>query len=179
MESSTPPASNDDIAQEQDPLALPDETSVLYGNGNDNSSSSGISSFKHPTMNNIENGEVNVKVTSKSLSDKENSVSAINENIVLNGVYNNDGNKQPEHCIDEQQRMQSQQQHFMESDRINSQQSISHNFNDNDTGADPQKLNLLMQHQNHHLQHIEPHKSFSHSIENLTTEKGVPNDIKM
>lgn len=177
MESSTPPASNDDIvAQEQDPLALPDETSVLYGNGNGNdnsSSSSNISSFKHPTMNSVEIGEVNVKVASKSLSDKENSDSLINENIVLNGVYNNNGDKQPEHCIDEQ-RMQSQ--HFMESDRIDSQQSISHNF-DNDS-ADPLKLNLLMQHHNHHL-HIEPHKSFSHSIENLTTEKGVPNDIKM
>lgn len=177
MESSTPPASNDDIvAQEQDPLALPDETSVLFGNGNlnDNSSSSNISSFKHPTMNSIEIGEVHVKVASKSLSDKENSDSLINENIVLNGVYNNNGDKQPEHCIDEQQRMQSQ--HFMESDRINSQQSVSHSF-DNDS-ADPLKLNILMQHQNHHL-HIEPHKSFSHSIENLTTEKGVPNDIKM
>ncbi|CAO1443379.1 unnamed protein product [Diamesa tonsa] len=176
MESSTPPASNDvTVAQEQDPLALPDETSVLYGNGNDNSSSSNISSFKHPTVNNIEIGEVNITVTSKSLSDKENSDSLINENIVLNGVYNNDGDKQPERCIDEQQRMQSQ--HFMESERIISQQSISHNF-DNDTSTDPQKLNLLMQHQNHHL-HIEPHKSFSHSIENLTTEKGVSNDIKI
>lgn len=176
MESSTPPDSNDNIVtQEQDPLALPEETSVLYGNGNDNSRSSNISSFKHPTMNNIEIGEVNVKVTSKSLCDKENSDSLINKNIVLNGVYNNDGNKQPENCIDEQHRMQSQ--HFIESDRIISPQSICHNF-DNDTSTDPQKLNLLMQHQNHHL-HIEPHKSFSHSIENLTTEKGVPNDIKM
>lgn len=176
MESSTPPTSNEGIvAQEQDPLALPDEASILYGNGNDNSSSSCISSFKHPTMNSNEIGEVNVKMTSKNSSDKENSDSSINENIVLNGNYNIDGNKEPEHCIIEQQSMQSQ--HFMESDRILSQQSISHNF-DNNTGSDPQKLNLLMHHQNHH-HHIEPHKSFSHSIENLTTEKGVPNDIKM
>jgi hypothetical protein len=57
------------------------------------------------------------------------------------------------------------------------QYDASHQMSSNYANNDQQKLNHMNMQQNLH----EPHKTFSHSIENLskTTEKCAPNDIKM
>jgi hypothetical protein len=77
-------------------------------------------------------------------------------------MYPNDPSmKREEHPINEQ-RLQYDANHQMSSNYANN---------------DQQKLNHMNMQQNLH----EPHKTFSHSIENLskTTEKCAPNDIKM
>lgn len=166
MESSTPLSSsstsgNNQIAQ--DPLALPNEPSSLFHTG---SNSSGC----HETISNQERhelcGNLSATQSNTNLSDKENN---LNENSLNNGaIYPNDITIKHE---DDERRMQ-----------FDSNQ-IANNY----SGNDPRKLNhhIGMHHQqqhlpSHHQQH-EPHKTFSHSIENLskTTEKCTPNEIKM
>jgi hypothetical protein len=71
-----------------------------------------------------------------------------------------------------------QEQNLLNDDRRMQYESnqIANTYSSND----PRKLNHHMTMHQHHLQH-EPHKTFSHSIENLskTTEKCTPNDMKM
>jgi hypothetical protein len=78
-----------------------------------------------------------------------------------NIMYPNDPTaiKHEEHTLNSEQRLQYDANHQMSSN------------------YDPQKLNQMTMQQNLH----EPHKTFSHSIENLskTTEKCPPNDMKM
>lgn len=81
----------------------------------------------------------------------------------LDPVYPNDPSmKREEHPLNHEQRLQYDANHQMSSNYANN---------------DQQKINHMNMQQNLH----EPHKTFSHSIENLskTTEKCAPNDIKM
>lgn len=175
MESSTPlsssSASNNSIAQ--DPLALPNEPSGLqYHSSSNNSGSheSASSQDRHELCGNLSTTQSNT-----NLSDKENN---LNENSLNNGaIYSNDITIKHEdaNSLADDRRLQ-----------YDSNQ-IANNYSSND----PRKLNhhvsmhqqhLPSQHQPQQPQHHhEPHKTFSHSIENLskTTEKCTPNEIKM
>lgn len=90
------------------------------------------------------------------------SVDAIKDNNQANNVYHNPSMKHDEHSLSNEQRLQYDGNHQMSSNY--DQQKMNH-------------LSLQQQQPNLH----EPHKTFSHSIENLskTTEKCAPNDIKM
>lgn len=100
----------------------------------------------------------NEPALNNSCNDKENSLHEIPVNSVM---YPNDpAIKHEEHPLSNEQRMHYDANHQM-----------SNNY-------DHQKMSqLAMQQQNLH----EPHKTFSHSIENLskTTEKCAPNEMKM
>lgn len=172
MESSTPLSSssgNNTIAQ--DPLALSNEPSGLYHTNNSGCHDSvSVVQDRHELCGNLAATQSNT-----NLSDKENN---LNENSLNNGaIYSNDITIKHEdaNSLAEERRMQFESS------------QIANNYSTND----PRKLNhhIGMHHQQHlppnqqpiqHHNH-EPHKTFSHSIENLskTTEKCTPNEIKM
>lgn len=105
----------------------------------------------------------NESALSISCNDKERSLV---DNPTSSVIYPSDpGMKLDEHPLTNEQRLQYDANHQMSSNYANNDQhKISH-------------LNMQQQQQNLH----EPHKTFSHSIENLskTTEKCAANDIKM
>lgn len=153
MESSTPPASaSADDSNAQDPLALP--------NTNDNIG------LYHGDVNRDQNGICgNESALSISCNnDKENSHS----DNPTSGIYSNDPSiiKHEEHPLNNEQRLQYDANHQMSSNYANS---------------DQQKMNHLNMQQQQQQNLHEPHKTFSHSIENLskTTEKCAPNEMKM
>lgn len=99
----------------------------------------------------------NESALSSSCNDKE---SSLHENPV--NMYPNDpAMKHEEHPLNNEQRLQYEANHQMSSN------------------YDQQKMNQLTMQQQQNLH--EPHKTFSHSIENLskTTEKCAPNEMKM
>lgn len=95
-------------------------------------------------------------------NDKE---SSLGDNPANSGIYANDPSiKHEEHPLNNEQRLQYDANHQMSSNYANN---------------DQQKMNQLNMQQQQNLH--EPHKTFSHSIENLskTTEKCAPNEMKM
>jgi hypothetical protein len=101
----------------------------------------------------------NESALSNSCNDKE---SSLHENPVNSVMYPNDpAMKHEEHPLSNEQRLQYDANHQMSSN------------------YDQQKMNQLTMQQQQNLH--EPHKTFSHSIENLskTTEKCAPNEMKM
>lgn len=165
MESSTPPApSSNEETIAQDPLAQsPSETSGLYSN-----TDASHQDHQNELCANIATSLVAssaLSSQSNSCSDKE--TNSLNDNSINNGVY--PGN-------DPVNIMKHDEHHQMNDDRR--LQYEANQIANNYANSDQQKNNHMnMQHQHLH----EPHKSFSHSIENLskTTEKCAPNDIKM
>jgi hypothetical protein len=166
MESSTPLSSsssgnnnnNNTNPIAQDPLALSSETSSLYSSNN-----SGENSNSQDRQHEL-CGSLSTTQSNNNLSDKENN---LNENSLNNGaIYSNDITIKHEdaNALTDDRRLQ-----------YDSNQ-IANNYSSND----PRKLNHMSMHQQHLTSH-EPHKTFSHSIENLskTTEKCTPNEIKM
>lgn len=166
MESSTPPISSiaasasnaggglDNQAIAQDPLALPNEHHVAY-NTNDNSSSQDQATVttQSNTNNNICNSDKNL--------NNDGSMSTTNNGA----IYSNNG----EDHLQQQQLLHHHLHHpGMQFDTTN-QIGNSHHYND------VRKLNHMS------MPPHEPHKTFSHSIENLskTTEKCSTNDMKM
>lgn len=97
------------------------------------------------------------------LCGSESSMSLSKESIPT-AIYPNDPSiKLEEHSLNNEQRLQYEANH-----------QLSSNYE--------QKMNQMSMQQQQQQQNLhEPHKTFSHSIENLskTTEKCAPNDIKM
>lgn len=151
MESSTPVSSSADDSNAQDPLALPNTNDSI--------------GLYHDDLNRDQN-EIcrNDAALSISCIDKESNLS---ENPTSSGIY--PSAKHEEHHLSHEQRLQYEANHQMSSNYVNS--------------AQQQKMNQLsMQHQQQQQQILhEPHKTFSHSIENLskTTEKCSHNELKM
>lgn len=101
---------------------------------------------------------------SNSCNDKE---SPLNDNPVNNVIYPiNPAMKHEEHPLNIEQRLQ-----------YDVNQQMSSNYANNDQQNNQKTNHLNMQQQNL----LEPHKTFSHSIENLskTTEKCAPNEMKL
>lgn len=115
----------------------------------------------HDDVNRDQNGLCgNESSLSISCNDKE---SSLGDNPTNGAIYANDPSiKHEEHPLNNEQRLQYDGNHQMSSNYANDQQKMNQ---------------LSMQQQNLH----EPHKTFSHSIENLskTTEKCAPNEMKM
>lgn len=158
MESSTPPIANsgiDNQAIAQDPLALPSEHHVGYTNSAENNGQD------QPTTTTTQSN------TNNSNSDK-NLDGSMTTNTTSNNngaIYSNNGGAESSH----HQGMQ-----YDTATTTNQIGSSLHHQHYNDV----RQLN--------HLQHMsmpqhEAHKTFSHSIENLskTTEKCPSNDMKM
>lgn len=165
MESSTPPISSiaasanaggglDNQAIAQDPLALPNEHHVAY-NTNDNSSSQDQATVTtQSNTNNICNSDKNL--------NNDGTMSTTNNGA----IYSNNGE---DHLQQQQQLLHHHLHHpGMQFDTTN-QIGNSHLY------GDVRKLNHMS------MPPHEPHKTFSHSIENLskTTEKCSTNDMKM
>lgn len=116
-------------------------------------------------MNRDQNGLCgNESAMSISCNDKENS---LGDNPVNSVMYPNDpAMKHEEHPLTNEQRLQYDTNHQMSSNYVNN---------------DQQKINHLNMQQQQQQNLHEPHKTFSHSIENLskTTEKCAPNEMKM
>lgn len=153
MESSTPPASaSADDSNAQDPLALT--------NTNDNSIG-----LYHDDVNRDQNGLCGNE-SALSISCNNDKESSLSDNPTNSGIYSNDPSiKHEEHPLNNEQRLQ--------------QYDANHQMSSNYANNDHQKMNHLSMQQQQNLH--EPHKTFSHSIENLskTTEKCAPNEMKM
>lgn len=151
MESSTPPATSS--ADDSNPQ---DPLALP-----DNDETIGL---YNSDINRDQNGLCgNESALSINCNDKESSLS---DNPVTNNViYPNDpAMKHEENPLTNEQRLQY---------------DVNHQMSTNYANSDQQKMNHMNMQQQQNLH--EPHKTFSHSIENLskTTEKCAPNEMKM
>lgn len=171
MESSTPPISSSNSADSnniaQDPLALPNESSSgLYNNSNSNETTP-TSQDHHEICGNLTSSTV---VAAQSNNNSNNNNCSDKENNLNDGaIYSNETTIKHEegNSLVDDRRLQFDSNH----------QIANSNYSSND----PRKFHhMSMQHLPQQQQH-EPHKTFSHSIENLskTTEKCTSNDMKM
>lgn len=159
MESSTPPlaTANPGIDQAQDPLALPNEH-VGYTNSTE--------SQDQPTTTTTTQSNTNNSNSDKNL---DGSMTTTNTNSNNNGaIYSNNSGA-----------VESSHHQGMQYDTATTANQIgNHHPHYNDV----RQLNHLHQHMSMPQQQHETHKTFSHSIENLskTTEKCPSNnDMKM
>lgn len=118
----------------------------------------------HNEVNHDQNGHCGPEST--LCNDKERQ--SLTDNQTSSGIYPNDpSSKHDEHPLSNEQRLQY---------------DVNHQMSSNYANIDQQKMNQLNMQQQQQQQNLhEPHKTFSHSIENLskTTEKCAPNEMKM